>query len=181
MKGSIAIGSRRMTPTCPVAAAVVSEAIVAPRKDAVLPAAAFADERRHARPARAEEDRRERNALRIFPFGRNRRALPGRRGKARVRMGAFVLGSRGPVIALPIDAVRRRRAHVFPPDAAVIGFENVRKERVLLDRFHRVRDWSDNWSPARRRKSPLPDWTPRAGRLRPMRSQAISSPTVQSL
>src|SRR5689334_13100685 len=31
MKGSIAMGSRRITPTCPVAAAVVSEAIVAPR------------------------------------------------------------------------------------------------------------------------------------------------------
>src|SRR5580692_11378558 len=31
-KGSIAIGSRRVTPTAPVAAAVVSEAIVAPTK-----------------------------------------------------------------------------------------------------------------------------------------------------
>src|SRR3954469_24530476 len=32
MNGSIAMGSRRTTPTLPVAAAVVSEAIVAPRK-----------------------------------------------------------------------------------------------------------------------------------------------------
>ncbi len=53
---------------------------------------------------------------------------------------AFLSLSGRPVVALPVDGVRRRLAvHAFPPDVAVVGQRDVGEDRVFLDRLHRVR------------------------------------------
>ena len=77
-KGSIANGSRRSSPTAPLDAAVVSEAMVAPRKTPC----------RHERASETSGTARARrppkriaeigHARRILPLGRHRRALRGR-------------------------------------------------------------------------------------------------------
>ena len=56
-------------------------------------------------------------------------------------MGRFlVLAAGRPIVALPVDGVLRRIAvHAFPPHVAVVGERDVREDRVLLDRLHRVR------------------------------------------
>jgi hypothetical protein len=46
-------------------------------------------------------------------------------------MRRLAVAVRRPVVALPVDRVRRRLAvHAFPPDVAVIGERNVGEDRV---------------------------------------------------
>ena len=75
----MAIGSRRTTPTWPVAAAVVSEPMVAPDEDAVLPVAALEDERGEPGAAAAEDDGGEGHALRVLPARGHRSGTGARR------------------------------------------------------------------------------------------------------
>ena len=85
------------------------------------------------------------NALIGTPFGSSQsgssdRVLRRRRGEAGV--GVRRLGARlgRPVVALPVDRVRRRVAvHALPPHVAVVGERDVGEDRVGPDRLHRVR------------------------------------------
>jgi hypothetical protein len=55
-------------------------------------------------------------------------------------MRRLAVAVRRPVVALPVDRVRRRLAvHALPPDVAVIRERDVGEDRVGLDRFHRRR------------------------------------------
>src|SRR5689334_13100684 len=72
-------------------------------KYSMLPAATFADERSYARPASTKKDGGKRDSLRIFPLGRDRRALAGWGGKARVRMRSSFGRGGCPLFTLPID------------------------------------------------------------------------------
>ena len=82
----MAIGSRRVTPTAPVAAAVVSEAIVAPTKTPCCQLRDSYTSGANARAASAENNRGDGNALRILPVRRNRRRLLRRDRVTGVRM-----------------------------------------------------------------------------------------------
>ena len=54
-------------------------------------------------------------------------------------MGGIGTGLGGPVVALPIDQVRRRLiGHVLPPHVAVVGEGHVGEDRVLGQRLHGV-------------------------------------------
>ena len=144
MKGSIAIGSRRTTPTAPVAAAVVSEESVAPMKVPCVPVARLVDERDRRLAAAAEEDRVDRHAVGVVVLGREHRALLGRGAEAAVGVGRLrarlaVCGR--PVVAVPVGEVGRRLVgHALPPHVAVVGEGDVGEDRVaLVDRGDGVR------------------------------------------
>src|ERR1700677_2752270 len=94
-KGSMAKGSRRKFPTAPVAAAVVS--------DAVIEAARLEDERYDARAAASKEDRVDGHARRVLPLRCDGGVLAGGRREARV--GVCCRGAEGlrPDLALPVD------------------------------------------------------------------------------
>src|SRR3954465_1899066 len=119
MNGSMANGSRRTTPTAPVAAAVVSEESVAPmntpwfqsraavtRGIVVLRRRAKKAPRTGAPPgapgsgARAGEARGDRPALRVVVLGRQDRALGDRRAAPAVRVAGGLVALRRPVAAL---------------------------------------------------------------------------------
>ena len=107
---------------------------------AVVPAKRLIDQREGLRQATTEQERRDRHAGRIFPRRIDRRALAGRSGEAGVRVGTGGAGLRRPVVTLPVDAVCRRRAHAFPPDAAIVGQDDVGVDAVAgLHRVHRHR------------------------------------------
>ena len=76
----MAKGSRRSLPTAPAWAAVVSEAMIEPRKTPVLPAERLVHQGDHRRAAAAEEDGRDGHALGVLPLGGDGGAL-GRRGR----------------------------------------------------------------------------------------------------
>ena len=110
---------------------------------AEIPVEGFIDQRHRGGAAAAEDEGRNRHALRVFPFLINRRALRSRRGKARIRVRRLAAGFLGdfrrPVLALPVDGVRRRvLGHAFPPHVAVVGQRDVGEDDVFLQGGHRV-------------------------------------------
>ena len=107
------MGSRRTTPTWPGGGGGRLRAHGRADEHAVLPVAALEDERRHARAPAAEDDRRERHALRVLPARRHGRALARGRREARVRMRG--LARAVPGLALPVDAGPRAGACPCPP------------------------------------------------------------------
>ena len=42
-------------------------------------------------------------------------------------------------MAHPIDSMRGRWAHLFPPNRVVIGLQDVRENRIFLNHFHGIR------------------------------------------
>ena len=87
--------------------------------------------------AAAEEDRRDRHAGGILPLGRDRRALRGRHGEARVRVRGRARRSRASrARRASRSALRRRLArHALPPDVALgrqrrVGEDGVAPERA---------------------------------------------------
>ena len=135
----MAIGSRRTTPTAPVAAAVVSEPIVAPTNTPCSKSRLWNTSGATRGAAAAEHDRGQRNALRVLPAVGHRRALARRDREARVRVGG--LAGAVPGLALPVDEVRRWRALVLalPPRDTARGHGDVREDRVVGNRRERVR------------------------------------------
>ena len=89
---------------------------------AVLPVVRLGDERDGRGAAAAEQDRRDRHALRVFPLRRDARHLRERRGEAAVRVGGGHAGFRRPVVALPVGEVRGLvLRQPFPPHVAVVA------------------------------------------------------------
>ena len=143
MNGSIAIGSRRTTPTAPVAAAVVSLRQGGAQEDAVLPVPGLGDQRDRGLAAAAEDDGVDRHAR---PGRRSPRTGSGTAGSA-CRTGCSGGGrapshprasSRCPASRPGAAAVTS--ADALPPDVAVVGQRDVGEERVAaVDGPHRVR------------------------------------------
>ena len=155
--GSIANGSRRSLPTAPVAAAVVSDAIVAPRNtpcsqsNASYTSGTTLERRPPSRNASIGTPRR------VLPLRRHRRVLPAATHEARVRVRRRRPGLGRPVRAVPVDQVRRRRLrHPLPPDVAVVGARGVGEDRVGRDHRGARWGWSSGSCPARRRRSRPP-------------------------
>ena len=107
---------------------------------AVLPVAGLGDQRHRGLAAAAEQDRRDRHALRVVPLRRQRRALRDRGAVARVRVRR--LGFRlpqDPVVALPVDQVVGLALQALPPHVAVVGLGDVGEDGVARrDGLHRV-------------------------------------------
>ena len=99
----------------PAAAAVVSELIVAPEEDAVLPVEGLVHERHDRRAAAAEQERVDRHAGRVLPLGGDRRVLRGGRREAGVGMRGRRLGVGRPVVAVPVDQRGRAAPRSCPP------------------------------------------------------------------
>ncbi len=107
---------------------------------AVFPVKGFIHQRCEMGAASAENNRGDRNTLRILPLGRDARALARRRGEARVRMRGLLLALRGPRIALPVGRLFWHFAvHAFPPWSVVLLQCDIGVDGVLADRSHRVR------------------------------------------
>src|SRR5262249_49517845 len=107
--------------------------------NAECPVEGLLDQRHNAIAASAENESRDRYALRIIEIFVHYRTLRDRRRKASVRMrGRLLVGGR-PIVALPIDRICWRLAvHALPPHVAVIRQRHVRKDGVRADRLHRV-------------------------------------------
>ena len=106
---------------------------------AVFPAAGFVDQRNDGLAAAAEEERADRNAFRIFPFGSDDGALRRRRREAGVLMGGDSLGRGRPRLALPVDQEVGGIVGIFPPNAAVEGHGAVGEDGVTaVDGAHGV-------------------------------------------
>ena len=135
----MAKGSRRKVPTAPAAAAVVSEAMIEPKKDPVGPVERLGDQRDDRGAAPAEEDGRDRDALGVLPFGGDRGHLGERGGEAAVGMRGGVRGLGRPVLAAPVDQVRRGvLGQTLPPDVALVGGGHVGEDRVVAERGDRI-------------------------------------------
>ena len=132
----MAIGSRRTWPSPPAAAAVFSLDMVAPMNVPCCQSRACGHQRHGGLAPAAEQDRRDRHAVRVVPLGRDDRALRDRHGVARVRVGGGLVRFRGPVHALPRRQVLRLALHALPPDVAVVGEGGVGEDRVA--RGHRA-------------------------------------------
>ena len=108
--------------------------------DAVGPVERLVDERHGVRAPPAEDERLDRDALRVLPLGIERRALGDRRGEARVRMSGAPPRARRPLLPLPVDELGRvLLRHAFPPDVPVRRERDVREDRVRGAARHRVR------------------------------------------
>ena len=102
------------------------------------PAARLGDQRHRGRAPATEHECVDRHALRIFPVGIDRRALARGHREARVRMRRLAAAVRRPVLALPVNQMRRRRAHALPPDVAVVGQRDIGEDDVAVEHRHRV-------------------------------------------
>src|SRR5258708_13696666 len=86
----------------------------------MLPVSSLIDERDPPLPPRAEQDRVNRHAVRVLEFGRQRRALGGRRREAAVGVCGFLRRRRRPGASLPVESLGWRRISVaFPPRRAL--------------------------------------------------------------
>src|SRR5262249_41309419 len=107
---------------------------------AVDPVTSLRHQRDRGLTAAAEEDRVDRHAVWGLVLVGEDRALLGRRTEAAGRVAGPLVQVRRPVLAVPVDQVRRRLAHALPPDVAVIGTRDVGEQRVALGHgAHRVR------------------------------------------
>ena len=87
--------------------------------------------------AATEEDGVNGDTLGGFPVGADDGALRGGDGEAAVRVSSLLAGLGGPVVAVPVDQVRRNVAvDAFPPHVAVIGQGDVREDGVGLGGLH---------------------------------------------
>src|SRR5690606_37793995 len=103
-------------------------------EDAVSTVSGLDDEGDVAGTATAEEDDVQRH--RLLPVIRYLRALRGgdREARVRVRGGATRIGR--PLVALPVDEVRRRGVgQPLPPHVAVRPKSDVREDRVAPERL----------------------------------------------
>ena len=114
----MAMGSRRVTPTSPVIAAVVSDAMLAPTKTPCCQLKRFVHQRRQARASSAEDDRRNRNAGRIFPVRRYARRLLRRNRVPRIRVRRACLCRPETLAPLPVDQFRGRALRSSLPTRA---------------------------------------------------------------
>ena len=128
-------------------------------EDAVRPVARLEHQRRHPRPAAAEQERADRHALRVFPVRRDRRALPRRRGEARVRdappspccrASTAVPASRSALGHLAVDALPTTDSR--PSVTATLV-----KIELRAQASPSRSGWSWTTSRARRRRSPPRD------------------------
>ena len=153
---------------------------------AVLPVERLEHQRDVGPPARAEDDRADRHALRVLPRGRERRALRRRRGEAavRVRRRLAAPGVQGrPCQSMAARAAGRRA----PPTTRAVGPQrDVREDRVARDRllaFGLVCELVPGTTP----KNPAsgltaqsrPSWPPASTRCRRRRSRS-SSPSSKA-
>ena len=130
--GSMAIGSRRSSPTLPAAAAVFSLEMIEPRNVPCCQSRASFTSGTTRRAAAAEQDRADRHALRVLPLGRDHRALARGRGEARVRVRGRLALLRRPRLAEPVGELRGDLlGHLLPPDVAVGRERDVGEDRVL--------------------------------------------------
>ena len=105
----------------------------------MLPVERLEDERNGGGSPSAENDGRDRHALRVFPSRVDDRALPAWRGETRVRVRRFATAVRRPVLALPVNQRRRQvRRHLLPPNIAVGRHRHVREDAVFIQREHRI-------------------------------------------
>ena len=106
----------------------------------MVPVEGLVDERHDRRAAAAEQDRRDRHTLGVVPLGRGGRVLRDPHGETTVRVRRGLRRFRGPVVATPVDEVRRRRrGEALPPDVAVVGERGVREDDVSGEHRDRVR------------------------------------------
>ena len=117
--------------------------------DTFNPVARLSHQWHGGRAATAEDEGVDGHAFRVVPGFVKRRVVGGSDGKARIRVcgpgAGFFRDLRRPVIALPVDQVRRQRLarcvmlHAFPPDVAVVGQRNVGENCVVVQAAHAVR------------------------------------------
>src|SRR5687767_5086718 len=110
--------------------------------NAFHPVARLGHQGHRGRATATEDESIDRHALGIVPSGVQRRIVDGGHGEAGVGvsgLGAGFLGDlRRPVLALPVDRVRGRGAHAFPPHVAIVGQRDVREDHVLVQAGHAV-------------------------------------------
>ena len=180
----MAMGSRRTTPTAPVAAAVVSEAMMEPTNTPLLPVAGLVDQRRGLGAAAAEDDGGDRHALGIVKLGADAGAVLGRSGEAAVGMRALL--GRG---------LCRSRDGPSSPSAFSGGFlsrpshHTVLSSRLWATLVKMVSclggssgrwGWTSSLVPGATPKKPFSGLIAHRRPSWPMRSQAMSSPTHQT-
>ncbi len=107
--------------------------------DAVLPVERLEHQGEGAREAPAEHEGRNRHAGRIFPRRIDAGALRDRDREARIGMRRGPPATGRPVLAAPIDQMRRRRVgHSFPPHIAVVGQRDIGEDDVAREHLDRV-------------------------------------------
>ncbi len=97
---------------------------------AVIPAECLGDQRNGVRAAAAEQDGVDLDTLPVVELRCGSWALRNRDTVAGVRVSSLCGGFRGPVVAVPVDEVRRSVAHLLPPDIAVVGQRDVGEQGV---------------------------------------------------
>ena len=103
------------------------------------PVEGFGDQRNGSRATPAEQDRRNRDARRIVPFGSDDRALGGGGGEPGIWVGGGFRRAGSPVASLPVGQVGGRRiGEVLPPHVAVIGERDICEDAVAPQRRDRV-------------------------------------------
>ena len=147
----------------------------------MLPVEGLVHQRDDGRAAATEQDRLDRHARGILPFGGDRRALRGGRREAGVRMGGRRLASRA---STPCPASRSRAPagsprQPLPPHVAVVGERAVGEDRVLGDRVDRVRVGIAP-VPGATPKKPASGLTAYSRPSAPNFIQAMSSPIVST-
>ena len=106
--------------------------------NAVSPIHGAKNQRHRVAPASAENDRTDRHALSLFDVRIEHRIVPHRNRETAIGMRCFLLRLRRPTISFPVEARSGRGILSFPPDIAVVGQRDIRKERIPLDRLHRI-------------------------------------------
>ena len=89
----------------------------------------------------------------VLPLGRDRRALGGRGGEARVRVRGGLLGAGRPVLAVPVDQVRRAARSVIPSHHT-----SPSSVRAQLVKIEFARTWRSRSGSCR---APVPGATPK--------------------
>ena len=103
------------------------------------PVEGLGDQRDGSRAAPAEQDRRNRDARGIVPFGSDDRALGGGGGEPGIGVGCGFGRAGSPVASLPVGQVSRRRiGEALPPHVAVIGERDIGEDAVAAQRRDRV-------------------------------------------
>ena len=107
---------------------------------AVVPVESLVNQRHPVRAPATEDERRDRDALRVVGRRVDHRALTDRRGEARVGMCGLAPAVGCPVLAGPVDQVRGGcLGHALPPHVAIVGQRDVGEDGVGTYRRHRVR------------------------------------------